>query len=174
METERLTLDLASIEDVTEQYVGWLNDPEANCYLECRQPHPTVESAQRYLAGLMDDRWYFWFIKLRVGTEKIYVDKLIGSITLHINPDHHFGEVAFMIGAKEEWGKGYATEAVEAVTEYGLKKLGLRFIEGGCYGSNGGSRKVFLRNKYFMDGIRDQRFLLDGKPEDHWTYRRNP
>jgi RimJ/RimL family protein N-acetyltransferase len=57
---------------------------------------------------------------------------LIGGVRLQIDRGHARGELGFWV-ARPCWGRGYATEAVRAVIEYGFSVLGTTH-EGGHRG----------------------------------------
>ena len=46
---------------------------------------------------------------------------------------------------RSAWGKGYATEAIELVTDYAFKKLNLHKLTAGCYQLNEAAIKAFQR-----------------------------
>jgi RimJ/RimL family protein N-acetyltransferase len=44
--------------------------------------------------------------------------------------------------------------------------LGIRKLTAGCYASNIGSAKAFLRAGFHIEARRPAHFILDGRPED--------
>jgi len=44
IETERLVLRSLELEDISKDYVDWLNDPAVNKYLSCATAHQTRET----------------------------------------------------------------------------------------------------------------------------------
>ncbi|SCL74837.1 putative ribosomal N-acetyltransferase YdaF [Methanoculleus chikugoensis] len=69
---------------------------------------------------------------------------LIGGTRLRIETDHARGELGFWI-AKYCWGRGYATEAVRAVIEYGFSALGLHRIHAMHFSRNPASGRVMAK-----------------------------
>lgn len=65
----------------------------------------------------------------------------IGLINLNLSAPHRRGELAYWIG-KDYWGKGYGTEAVEALLAYGFHELHLHRIYAAAFTSNPGSWRV--------------------------------
>jgi len=47
---------------------------------------------------------------------------------------------------KEQWGKGYATEAISLVVNYAFNNLNLHRVTAGCTELNLGSLKAFQKN----------------------------
>jgi len=77
----------------------------------------------------------------------------IGNIKLGpINRTHRLADVGFLIGNKENWGKGYASRAIRLVCDYGFGELGLEKITAGCYAENAGSRSALLKAGFCQEG----------------------
>lgn len=78
---------------------------------------------------------------------------LIGSIGYKdIDRKHHRAEFGYWIG-KPYWGKGYATEAVELLVDYGFNELGLHRIYATPFGSNIASQRVLEKAGLRKEGI---------------------
>lgn len=94
--------------DVTETYVRWLNDPDINQYLESRHSYHTLDSCQSFVAEMLTNKNQHLFgIFLKSNNTHI------GNIKLgFIDPNHHTGQMGLLIGEKQQWGKGFATEAI--------------------------------------------------------------
>ncbi|WP_052959080.1 GNAT family N-acetyltransferase [Methanoculleus sediminis] len=92
-----------------------------------------------------------WIASLREGAERgdaaafavtlARGGALIGGARLRIETAHARGELGFWI-AKSCWGRGYATEAVRAVIEYGFRVLGLHRIHAMHFSRNPASGRV--------------------------------
>jgi RimJ/RimL family protein N-acetyltransferase len=52
------------------------------------------------------------------------------------------GEIGYLIGDREVWGKGYATEAIVALSDFAFSELGLTELTAGAYSENQGSIRV--------------------------------
>lgn len=77
-------------------------------------------------------------------------DELIGAIALSLDVDSvsgRTGEIGYWLGLPF-WGRGYASEAVAAVTEFGLGTLGLDAIEAVVFKENRNSKRVLERCGY--------------------------
>lgn len=96
----------------------------------------------------------------------------IGNIKIGpINKFHNFADISYFIGDKKFWGKGYGTEAVQAITEFSFKNLGLEIIMAGVYQSNIGSQRVLEKSGYSFEGKISKCFLnSNGEREDHLFY----
>lgn len=77
-------------------------------------------------------------------------DELIGAISLGLSNDPvsgRVGEIGYWLGLAH-WGRGFASEAVGAVTALGLEDLGLNAIEAVVFKENKNSRRVLERCGY--------------------------
>lgn len=149
--------------DVSSSYVSWLNNSVVNCYLESRFSTHTIESTRTFVEQcLIDPTTLFLGIRsLKFG------HKHIGNIKLSpIDQDHKRGEVGILIGETEVWGKGIASQAISMLIEIAKKELGLRKLTAGCYASNLGSQKAFLKAGFHIECKRKAHVLLNGQPED--------
>ena len=61
-------------------------------------------------------------------------------------------EVGIMIGDRDSWGKGYASEAIKALSSYAFESLNLKKLTAGMYKENLGSQKAFLRSGFSVEG----------------------
>lgn len=158
LEGERIYLREVRPSDINEIYYRWMNDPEVTRYLETRFYPNSTEGLREYAAGKLGDRQnVFLAIVLKQG------DRHIGNIKLGaINWIHRYADVGLMIGEKDCWGKGLATEAIRLVTEYAFKTLNLRRLTAGCYDANMGSAKAFLKAGWQQEGIRKSHFYSNG------------
>ena len=135
------------IDDVNDDYISWLNDPDVNKFLETRHNNQTLDDVFRYISGFYKEQEkYIW------GIYPINGD-LIGTITLN-NVDRNNGvaELGIMIGDIDYWGKLASENAINLVLNFAFKEIGLNNITGGCYSTNIGmvftfKRLGFCRNK---------------------------
>lgn len=162
LEGERIYLREVRPSDVNENYYRWMNDPEITQYLESRFYPNALESIQDFVKGKLGDRESAFFAIVLKDS-----DRHIGNIKIGpVNWIHRIADIGLMIGDKASWGKGYATEAIRLVTEYGFKTLNLHKITASCYASNQGSAKAFVKVGFFEEGVRKSHSFSYGKYED--------
>jgi [ribosomal protein S5]-alanine N-acetyltransferase len=150
------------VTDVGDSYVSWLNDPELNRFLESRFTEHTLESTRAFVTGC------------RVGAGSLLLGvrcdwlgtQHVGNIKIEVNKYHRIGEIGILIGNKQVHGKGVATHAIKAMTMLARDELGLRKLSAGCYASNKGSERAFVKAGFTVEGVRPGHFLLDGRAED--------
>ncbi len=102
-----------------------------------------------------------WIASLREGTERGEIaafaitlageGSLIGSVRLRIDQGHARGELGFWV-ARPCWGRGYATEAVRAVIEYGFSTLGLHRVYAMHFSRNPASGRVMEKCGMLHEG----------------------
>lgn len=147
--TSRLLLRPLTREDVSEMYVGWLNDPAVNQYLETRFSVQTLDSCLASVNSTNADQNSYLF-----GMFDLYGHSHIGNIKLGpINKQHKIGDLSLFIGDKSFWGNGLATEAICAMTQWAFESLGLDKVEAGCYEMNHACLNCFLKCGFSIDGL---------------------
>lgn len=167
IKTRRLTLRTYHAGMVTDQHIGWLNDPDVVRYSEQRHKKHTLESQHEYLNNLWKNTGsYIWMISR--GT---HVDTpQIGTITAHVDLPNHVANMGIMVGEKQFWGNGYGFEAWEAVIDFLRLKYKVHRIEAGMMASNGSMRRICEKARMSQNAVMPSRFVLDGKPEDMVLY----
>jgi [ribosomal protein S5]-alanine N-acetyltransferase len=158
--TQRLVLRPLAAADATQTYAGWMNDPAVNRYLESRYaPLGIADLVQFIDACNRDAATHLFGIFLRAG------DAHIGNIKLGpVNARHRLGDIGLVIGEASCWGKGYAREAIAALTGLAHGVLNVNKVTASCYGSNVGSKRAFLAAGFVVEGVRPAHFWSD----DHW------
>jgi [ribosomal protein S5]-alanine N-acetyltransferase len=150
-ETESGRLRLATLDPDGDhsRYVDWLNDPEVNRYLESRHAVSTAESVRRYVEENNRDGQMVLF-----GVFEKETNAHIGNVRISaVSWLHGHAQIGLLIGEKDRWRKGYATEMIAAATTSAFEKLKLRKLLAGCYASNVGSMRAFLRCGYQQVGL---------------------
>lgn len=147
-------------EHVGDDYVRWLNDPDINRYLESRFVHHTLDSTRSFVAAARDDgataMFGIWLDGRHVGNIKL------GPIDRH----HGRGEIGILIGERAVWGRGIATRAISAISQFAFTALSLRKLTAGCYSSNKGSLRAFERAGFSIEAVRARHYAVEGGLED--------
>jgi RimJ/RimL family protein N-acetyltransferase len=150
IEGPRLVLRDLTVDDVTSRYVAWMNDPEVNRYTESRFTTHTIESVRDFVAATAADP-----ANVFLAIERKDDGRHIGNIKLGpIHPYHRSGDIGLLIGEKDAWGHGFATEAIGVLKNYAFAELGLAKLTAGCYANNPGSLKAFLKAGFSTEGKR--------------------
>jgi RimJ/RimL family protein N-acetyltransferase len=162
LQGERLILRDLTLDDVGEAYERWMNDPEVIRFLESRfRPH-TIASIREFVRAQQDDPASL-FLAMVVRDSRRH----IGNIKLgNISPHHATGEVGLMIGEKDCWNRGYATEAVRLISDYAFQVLGIHKLIAGFYAANEGSINAFRKAGFSIEGVQKELVEFDGARMD--------
>jgi RimJ/RimL family protein N-acetyltransferase len=83
----------------------------------------------------------------------VFDDTLIGACSLDPRPDGDDVELGYWLG-KPYWGRGFATEAVRALIDYGFGDLRHETLQAGARVSNPTSRRVLEKCAFQWTGVR--------------------
>jgi len=158
-----IELFLLTGDAVTEDYVNWLNDPRINRFLESRHVHHTLQGTEQFVrACLASPNTLF------LGIRSLELNgRHVGNIKLGpIDHRHGLGEIGLLVGEPRAWGRGIGSDAIAAMCDIAFTQLRLRKITAGCYGSNVGSEKAFMKAGFEIEGRRRDHLILDGRLED--------
>ena len=154
------------LSDVNENYYCWMNDPEVTNYTESRFYPVSKEALEEYVK------------EKQKGNDNIFLaiiykenQKHIGNIKLGpINWIHRLADIGIIIGEKDYWGKGCATEAIRLISNYAFNTLNLHKLTAGCYKGNAASGKAFEKAGFIEEGMRKAHLFNDGKYQDLLQY----
>lgn len=126
LETKRLILRRACVEDAVPLFRNWASDPDVTRFLTW-PAHESVEVsrlvAESWAAESEKEDYYQWMI---VWKE---INEPIGSISVvAFDPKVNKAEIGYCIG-KNWWGKGIVAEALSAVMDYLFREVGVNRIE---------------------------------------------
>lgn len=128
LETARLILRRARLEDARPMFENWASDPEVTKFLTW-PPHKNVGITETILRLWIQEYekpdCYQWIIELKEIREPI------GTISV-VSQDDQVGkaEIGYCIG-KAWWHRGIASEALQAVIQFLLGEVGMKRIEAG-------------------------------------------
>jgi ribosomal-protein-alanine N-acetyltransferase len=131
-------------------------------------PHPYPHGGAAQWIGLHGAAW-------REGTSVTFAvesnetGKLVGAISLTIKREFARGELGYWI-AKDHWSTGYATEASEAILEFGFRTLGLHRIQAHHLVRNPASGRVMQKLGMQQEGIERDAVIKWGRHESIVLY----
>ena len=156
IKTARLVLRDIGVDDITPEYVAWLNDPQVTRYLEIKWERQTKKKVIDYVRAKLKDttNTKHFGVYDQGGT------RLVGTVTLpNIDRHHFFADVSFVIGHPQARGKGYATEAVQAVVCYVFQYCGLQKIGAGYYDGHRASARVLEKIGFKVEGRLEKKLV---------------
>ena len=166
IKTRRLVLRDIRVEDISQDYVRWLNNPEVNEFLEIRFAPQDDQSVRAYVESKLCDTKN----TKHFGIYDQDGQRLVGTVTLpHIDWNHSFADISFVVGYPGARGKGYATEAVHGIAYYMFRESGLVKLWGGFYEGHSASEKVFLKNGFQAEGRVKKKYVNRQKARVDWV-----
>lgn len=159
---ERVYLRELRVEDVNQAYYRWMNDREVTRFLESRFFPNSMESLREFVGKIGQDRRYVFLAICLIED-----DRHIGNVKLGpINWIHRFADIGLLIGEKDCWGQGYASEVIGCLVSYAFDVLSLHKLTAGCYEGHKASLKAFQKNGFQIEGIRKKQYRCNGKYVD--------
>jgi RimJ/RimL family protein N-acetyltransferase len=110
-----------------EMYRRWRADAEPMALAGWHERAPlSLAQVERRIAGLTEDQGKEMYAFVLCLVDR---DRAIGEVLL-FDLDHANGsaQVGIFIGEPDEWGKGYGTDAVRAIVDFGFAELRLERI----------------------------------------------
>jgi RimJ/RimL family protein N-acetyltransferase len=162
---KRIFLRKITIADVSDNYLKWMNDYEIVKYTESRHIVHTKESLLDFVSTINNERNYcFAIIDIQTGTH-------IGNIKIgNIHPVYKYGEIGLIVGNKEYWGQGIATEAILLCVDFAFKELELHRLRAGMYELNIASKKSFEKAGFQQEGCEIKKCLFEGRWINSYIY----
>lgn len=165
LETERLILRKFENKDIEDLY-DYCKDPEVTKFVF--ETYENVETAQDRIdflqAKYAEEKMLCWAIELK------HNHKVIGSIDyFNIRSVDKSGEIGYVLN-REYWNKGYMTESVKRVIQYGFEELGLVRICAICVVPNVASESVMKKAGMIFEGVSRKASYIKGKYYDTKLY----
>ncbi|HET8578414.1 MAG TPA: GNAT family protein [Methylomirabilota bacterium] len=144
-------------------YQRWFADMEITRYLRYRFPLTVTQQGDWLERVAKDESVVLWAIVLEDG------GRLIGNTAIEkINWRNRHAETGIVIGEKEAWGQGYATEAMRLRTRYAFRELGLEALYTHVVLPNDASRRALEQVGYKQCGLWRRHDFVDGHWHDAW------
>lgn len=165
-QTERLGLRYIGELDCDGNYESWFNDIEVCKY---NSHHKFPKSKQEIKDYIREVNHSNNFLVLAIIDKKN--NKHIGNISLQeINYIDRNAELAFIIGEKEYWKKGYATEAAKLIIKHAFIELNLHRLYLGTADNNLGMLKLAEKLGFKREGLRKEALFKNGTYHDIIEY----
>ena len=159
---ERLRLEPTQKEYLPE-FIRWFADMDVTRYLLSRFPMTLKQEEEWFETTSRDQNNVHWTM--------VVDGRPIGVTGLNrINWVSRGAMSGTIIGAKEEWGKGYATEAVHLRTEFGFRELNFERIESQSMAPNVGMHKALYKAGYRKIGTASRYMYRDGEWLDSFLF----
>lgn len=160
---DRCYLRELRLEDAKEEtYYRWMNDPEITQFLESRFFPNSLSEIGEFVNEVNRDSNSCIFAVIESKE-----DRHIGNVKIGpINWFHRNAEIGILIGDKNSWGKGFASEVLCLMVQYARGVLNLHKLTAGCYANNIGSLKAFKKAGFSEEGTLKEHYFFRGEYVD--------
>ena len=157
IEDNNIYLRKLNLDDDLSKYLSWVNDKEMTVYMELRHKEHSIDDLKRYIGSHLESNNYL------CGIFKKSDDSHIGNVLLSlIDEDNKHCDIGIFIG-REYWGYGFGSTAVNLLCEYAFDTLKLNKIIAGVVKENVGSKKLFEKCGFVLEGIGKEEFKINDK-----------
>ena len=156
---ERIYLSPRNVEDV-EIFTEWMNDFYITDYTGRSYSTITLQEEKAYLEKEQNNKNVFAIIDLQT-------DEIIGNVGLHeVNTINRTATLGIFIGNKNYWSKGYGTEAIQLILDFGFNYLNLNNIDLALMEFNERALKCYQKCGFKEIGRRRKCNFINGKYYD--------
>jgi RimJ/RimL family protein N-acetyltransferase len=147
-------------------FVAWLNDSRVLHFLAGRAP----------LSTAAEERWFDQMLE-RQGKDfyplvicLLDSGRAIGTCALmEVDRDNGRAGFGIFIGEPRLWGRGYGTDALNAIVDFGFGELRLERIWLDCYTFNARGRRSYEKAGFKVEGTQRRAIFHRGQHHDVWT-----
>lgn len=156
---DRIYLSPRNAEDY-EIFAEWLNDPQVADYIGRSGKIMSNQEEKEFLEQNNNPEAVFSIIDINN-------DKIVGSVGIEqIDHLNRCGTLGVFIGDKDYRDKGYGTEAIKLILEYGFKYLNLKNINLDLVSANARAYRCYQKCGFKEYGRRRQCHFINGKYYD--------
>ena len=159
---EHIYLRPAERSDI-DLFVRWFDDSETTRYLAARAP----------FSHAMEERWFESMVEEQGKRNYHFViclladGRAIGTAGLHqVNYEDGHAAFGISIGEKGEWSKGYGTDALRTICDFGFGQLRLERIELDVYEPNLRAQRSYEKAGFVKEGVLRHAHFSDGRHHD--------
>lgn len=111
---------------------------------------------------------------IRFGLWLAGSDQLVGTVGFHtISALNATAEITYDV-APSHWGRGVATAACRAATDWGFAERGWQRIQATTLLANEASQRVLAKCGYQREGLLRNFRIVRGRPADYWMFSAVP
>ena len=149
LETERLILRELNENDIEDLYEIFSSEEVMKYYgmFPFKNKDELLKIIESFSKGFEEERVIRWGIQTKAD------GKIIGTCGFHNWSQKHFrAEIGYEL-SKAFWHKGYMSEAIKTILQYGFAHMNLNRIEGIVYPENLASQNTLIRLGFREEGL---------------------
>ena len=105
------------------------------------------------------------------GEYQFAVETLAGEFLgrcgfIHVDWKNRLGEIAILIGKKDARGKGYGTDAVKTLCDFGFRELNLHKIKVSVFDFNAAALRCYEKSGFTREGLCKSEIFREGRYHD--------
>jgi|TARA_B100001964_G_scaffold69877_1_gene79237 RimJ/RimL family protein N-acetyltransferase len=152
-------------DDLSGNYMKWLNDKEVTRFMAFGNSPITLERMKDYLNKLRNDN------NLLLAVIIADDDQYVGNIRIGpIDEYNKRSDIGIMVGDRSVWGKGIASSAMRLALDYSFHVLDLSKITLGVISGNVKAIKLFESLGFAREGCLRSHSLCNGVYQDVLLY----
>lgn len=162
-QTKNLRVDLFNQNDITAEYLSWLNNKKLMKFSNQRHVLHTVSTSREYLERMKAEGNLFLSIQHQNGIK-------IGTATIYISHHHKSSNISLLIGNSNFQGRGYGTEIWIGMINYCFTTLGIRKISCGTTETNSSMIHIMKKGGMKLEAILKKQEIHENKEVDILYY----
>jgi ribosomal-protein-alanine N-acetyltransferase len=145
-----------------ERYIEWFGDMEVTRFLGVRTP-PSLQQEEDWMKRAAEDRnMVVWAIE--------FDGKLIGATGIHqIDWVNGHAVTGIVIGERDQWRKGIASEVMALRTRFAFCELNLHKLKSRAFMDNEASKRALQKAGYRQSGVERAEMFREGRWHDMWV-----
>ena len=148
---ELVRLSAVDPEEMSKAFTRWNRDSEyTRLLMMSAQPLSSAKAIQKWMEKEMEGvSPTDFFFTIRTLDE----NKLLGGLGLNvISWAARESFIAIFIGEREDWGKGYGTDAMRVLLRYGFSELNLERVTLNVFGFNERAQRSYAKAGFKLEG----------------------
>ncbi len=148
-------------ESDVDRCLRWINDPEVLSTIGQRFPKSRIREEEWLATQYKSEKHFSVAIVIKDG------DRHIGNCGFNdIDYANRKAVFGILIGEKDEWDKGYGTEAARLLVDYGFNQLNLHRISLQVYSNNPRAIRAYEKAGFTREGTMRESYFRNGRYYD--------
>lgn len=140
------------------RYVKWFNNPAVNKFLSRRKL--TLKEEKKWIKNQKKSK------QDKTFAIETFKGEHIGSTSITISEWNKCGRFGIMIGDRRYWNRGFGSDAINTMLDYGFKALRLNRIQLEVFSYNRRAFAVYKKAGFKKEGVQRKHCLHKGRYYD--------